>query len=549
MEDESNPCSGACIPNPNAVSLNPNVYGGLTNIAPSTVTDEATVGVNYSQTFQIKALSQFNAGGTSIAIDSMHILGISAVPAGPQYNWVQYEVGSVNQADWMSPNRLTPNADGIMAGCVRIFGTPNAKVCDRNLLIRARAFAADPELQPLVDSFFSGYEVGFQVNGAGGPTDSCGYVPPPVCVVNASGLSLPAQSVAVASTLNLPDGTVGQNYEQVVQFKMRSEFAENFFQPSSPAFSIIRVTAAATGVTQPSGNELNWVNVASASGTTNDANLTFTPGSDGMITGCLKLSGMPTTAVTGKQVKVNFTYEVNNPGALAALNNAFSGFSFNLNVTDPQSCNCPPPSNPACTPTPNEVPFSPDFFNFVGIAPPSLASGTVGQPYDQTIQFKSVAQIPANPFIPVPANILYVEITEITSAKNRNTYDWMDYAIVSANPCDDGNRLSPCDSLIAGCIRLTGTPNVKNCANDPNRDSLLMKFRVITDNAAVNSQIANFLDGFAYALFVEGPANDPCEPAGITDKIRPAVNVQIHPNPADGGATATFFVPGASTVA
>ncbi len=549
VDDTANPCAGACEPNPDAVTLNAGVYGGLTGISPAVVTNEATVGQPYSQTFQILAVSTASIAGVDVTFDSLLVTGIEASPSGTEFNWVQYDVASINNADWEAENRLTPNQDGLMAGCVRIYGTPTVKVCNKNLIIRAKLFAANPNAQTAVDDLFNGYEVVFQVNGAGGATDSCGYIPPPACTVNGTGLTLGATDVALQSTVSLPDGTVGENYEQVVQIKIRTEFPAGFLEPGQPEFSITRATVSATGVTLPSGNELNWVNVASASSVATDASLSFTPGNDGTITGCLKLSGLPTTPVTDKQVKVNFTFEVTNPAALTALNNALNGFSFNLKVLEPAGCNCPPPSNPACVPDPDGVAFNPQLQNLVGLAPETLAVGTVGEPYEEIIQFKSQTQIPAFPPITTaPSNILYVDITGVGSAKNLNTYNWMNYAVVSANPCDEGGRLSPCNNLIAGCVRLTGTPNVKNCPNADNPDSLLIKFKITTDNATLNSILPNFFDGIPYALFVNGATNDPCEQtSNITELIRRAMSVQIYPNPSNGAATATFVVATAGT--
>jgi hypothetical protein len=535
VDDTANPCAGSCEPNPQAVTLTPEAYGGITGISPSVVTDEATVGQAYSQTFQILAPAVVNIGGMDVALDSLRVTGVEALPSGAQFNWVQYDVSSINNADWEVANRLTPNGDGVMAGCVRIFGTPTVKVCDKNLVIRAQLFAANPGDQGAVDALFDGYVVAFQVNGAGGATDSCGYVAPPACSVNASGLTLGASDAAAQSVTSLPDGTVGQNYEQVVQIKIRADFPADFLEPGQPEFSITGATASAGGVTQPSGNELNWVNVASASGVSSDASLSFTPGVDGFITGCLKLSGMPTAAVTGKQVKVNFTFEVTNPSALTALNNALSGFSFNLNILEPAGCNCPPPSNPACVPNPE------------GVAPEALAVGTVGEPYDETLQFKAQTQFPAfPPLTTTPSNILHVDITGVGSAKGLSTYNWMSYNVVSANPCDEGGRLSPCNSLIAGCVRMTGTPNVKNCANDSNPDSLLILLRITTDNPTLNAVLPNFFDGIPYPLYVNGSSADPCE-VSVADMIRRAMSVQIYPNPSGGSATASFVVPTVGT--
>ncbi|MDW8334735.1 MAG: T9SS type A sorting domain-containing protein, partial [Bacteroidia bacterium] len=196
-----------------------------------------------------------------------------------------------------------------------------------------------------------------------------------------------------------------------------------------------------------------------------------------------------------------------------------------------------------CTPNPAAVTLRPElFFGAAGFAPNPLPEATVGQAYDQVIQFKALKQLTD----PIPLTITAVKVIGFTGQQVPNAYNWVNYQVVSSNPADvttgvDTIVVTPQGDTISGCIRLTGTPT---CKTEAGKDTILLKIQVVPQGLP-QSVVDNALGpGVRLKFAVNGAASDPtCQATSIAEAIQRTFDVSILPTRTTGNVTVNYTLP------
>lgn len=195
-----------------------------------------------------------------------------------------------------------------------------------------------------------------------------------------------------------------------------------------------------------------------------------------------------------------------------------------------------------CTPNPASVNLSPTkYLGAAAFAPDPLPAATVGQQYDQVIQFKAVKNLSVSG---LNIEIKEVKVFGFKGQANPDAYNWVQYQVASANPSDvttgvDTVTVTPQGDIIAGCIRMTGTPTAKAC------DTILVKVRVIPANSNLQSVIDQQIgEGIPLSFNVNGEGADTCRAAAsIADVIRRQMNLLVYPTPTTGNVSVSYSLP------
>jgi hypothetical protein len=197
-----------------------------------------------------------------------------------------------------------------------------------------------------------------------------------------------------------------------------------------------------------------------------------------------------------------------------------------------------------CTPNPSSVTLNPQkYLGAAAFAPDPLPEATVGQAYDQVIQFKAVKNLSVSGLTVV---IKSVKVIGFKGAQVANAYDWINYQVASANPADvttgDTITVTPAGDTIAGCIRMTGTPT---CKTEAGKDTILLVIKVVPENQGLQGIIdAQIGEGIELQFKVNGTATDPvCEAASIADAIRRQMNLSVFPTPTNGNVKVSYNLP------
>ena len=195
-----------------------------------------------------------------------------------------------------------------------------------------------------------------------------------------------------------------------------------------------------------------------------------------------------------------------------------------------------------CTPNPESVTLNPQkYLGAAAFAPDPLPEATVGEAYDEVIQFKAIKNLTVSG---LTVEIKSVKVFGFRGKANPAAYDWVQYEVASANPEDvttgvDTVTVTPSGDFIAGCIRMTGTPTAKAC------DTIILLVKVIPANAGLQGIIdAQIGEGIPLAFNVNGAGADSCTAqASLADVIRRQMNLSVFPTPATGNVTVSYSLP------
>jgi hypothetical protein len=288
----------------------------------------------------------------------------------------------------------------------------------------------------------------------------------------------------------------------VAEFKLRTVFAENEFFPGSAAIIIHRLRIEDSAQTVGGGSDFSWANVSFFGSAQDSTGVYLVPDSSGYIQGCLKFWGTPDVASSGKQIRAALAYV--SDGEVGSLP---KGLDFFLNV--PDHCNCAAAG--VCAPQPQELTFFSD--GLAGWGELAVRPGTVGQPFLSTVHFKVKPDFDENRVVAV-----------VFDGWDGQGTDWLTASLKSANECDEGNVLTPCGGVIAGCVSFSGEPTQKNCALP-----LKLRFNVFTTHPEGDARLRQALSANEFVFVVDDPSN----PCGVSRAGSDLPLVRLYPNPAD----------------